>query len=110
LPSAIILLPRWSEVSFAPSCHAPHEGMSEALTPVTYPVNWLRSPRHAPVKRCGAACANRTISCEENSAASLSIVGVYNSTGKSLRGSRVPYGLLEPILGRSRRPASRSGG
>jgi transposase len=27
-----MLLPRWSEVSFAPSCHAPHEGISEALT------------------------------------------------------------------------------
>src|ERR1700689_2230245 len=32
LPSAIMLLPRWSEVSFAPSCHAPHEGISEAHT------------------------------------------------------------------------------
>jgi len=27
-----MLLPRWSEVSFAPSCHAPHEGISEAHT------------------------------------------------------------------------------
>src|ERR1700677_4910961 len=34
LPSAIMLLPRWSEVSFAPSCHAPHEGISEAHTAV----------------------------------------------------------------------------
>src|ERR1700678_4631669 len=32
LPSAIMLLPCWSEVSFAPSCHAPHEGISEAHT------------------------------------------------------------------------------
>src|ERR1700675_4581438 len=40
LPSAIILLPRWSEVSFAPSGHAPHEGMSEALTGI-----WTLTPR-----------------------------------------------------------------
>src|SRR5258708_4372902 len=37
---------RWSEVSFAPSCHAPHEGMSEALT--YYRLYFAKRQRNIP--------------------------------------------------------------